>query len=108
MTVNPHWASMMTQTVTIEPYSSPGSHIGKETYGTGVEYRARFVEKTRLVRSASGEELAARGVVWINASSGISTKDRITLPDDTQPPILAVESYPDEMGNTHLKLILGF
>lgn len=106
--IDPELASLLTQSVTIEPYSSPGSHLGGETYGTGVDYKARFVQKHRLVRTVDGEELAARGVLYVDASSGITTKDRVTLPDSTQPPILAVESYPDELGNTHLKLILGY
>lgn len=105
---------LMPSTVTISTRSSHNSY-GEASYGSGTSYRARVVAQTGFVRAAGGfglsghfETVEVRTVVWIASTGVITTDDRITLPDGTTPPIVAVERYPDEDGTHHHKLMLGW
>lgn len=95
-------ADLMTQTVTIEPFSGLGSH-GEATFGAGVEYPARVWGKARRVRTGAGEEVTSTVQALLGtADAPVGPRDRITLPSGfalIQPPILAVLRSPDEAGS---------
>lgn len=93
-------------TVTVEPFSTNNAY-GEASYGTGVEYLARTETKTRFFRRADGSEVVSVAVTYLADAPTVSTKDRITLPDSTQPPIVAVESMPDEVGTYYTAVFTG-
>ncbi len=74
---------------------------GEDSYGVMVEYPARVVNKIRRVRDPNGEERISTANATIATAEAISPFDQITLPDETSPPILAVETFPDEAGGHH-------
>jgi len=96
-------APLCQQTVTVEPYASQDAY-GAETYGSPVTYQARVVGKVRRITAASGEERVSTVTVYLVDSTGLTTRDRVTLPDGwtpSQPTILAVARVPDASGAEH-------
>jgi hypothetical protein len=100
---------MLAQTVVVT------TRTGHSVYGTaafstsGSTYRARIVDKPGFVRSQQGENVAVKSVAWIASTGTISVSDQITLPDGTTPPVIAIESYPDEDGAQYFnKAYFGF
>lgn len=93
-------ATMLSQSITVTPWASQDGY-GKATYGAAVSYRAQVVHAQKMVRRDDGQEVLATTQVILAGQPSISTKDRITLPaafTPNQPPLLAVESFPDERG----------
>lgn len=94
----------MAATITREPFLSQDK-FGERTFGAGVAIQARVQEREERVTIPSGEEVLARGRVYLGALTGATTADRITLPDGTTPEILAVRKVDDEDGPHHEVLI---
>lgn len=94
------FADLMNATVTVEPFSSRGDY-GDPTYGTAVSYSARVSYRQVRVRSRDGTESVARGAVWLRSSVAVDERDRLTLPDGSAPPILAVDRPGDADGSPH-------
>ena len=92
----------MADTVTIEPYS--GQNVNQEnTYGASVSYTCRVVGKRKSVRRPNGQEAVSTAQVYLDRHVAVDPNSRITLPSrftPQQPPILQVESLPDEDGTT--------
>ena len=94
------WASLrglMKQTVTYEPFATHSSPFDDApTYGTSRILRARVVEQTKLVRADDGKETISGRVAWVDEEDAtITNRDRLTLPDGTQPAIVRVERSRD-------------
>ncbi len=113
MSFEDDFLDLMPATVTITT-SAARSVYGQPTWSSvGHSYDARVVVRQREIRLATGQTAMSACTVWI-ASTGtnISIADRISLPagtlPSTAPPILLVESYPDEDGPHHYKLELGY
>lgn len=98
---------LMPSTVTISTRTTHNNY-GEPSYGSGTSYRARIVNKPEFVRGADGEVIEVRTVVWMRSTGTIDASDRITLPDGTTPPILAVARFPDDDGTHHHRLSLGW
>lgn len=101
--------TMMTSTVTVSTRSSHNNY-GEASYSTSsVSYRARIVEKPGFTRAANGEEVGYSHTLWVRSTGSVSitVTDKITLPDGTAPPVVAVERLPDESGPNHCKVHLG-
>ena len=94
---------LMPATVTVAPTTGVDGY-GTPSYGAPVSYRARVVYKQELVRTPSGDEITARGHVWLVTAVRIPDVNRITLPDATTPQILVSENYPDQSGAHHSKV----
>jgi hypothetical protein len=97
---------LMPATVSHAPFVSR-DEFGAPTYGASTDYRARVIYKPTHVRGPAANIVLAKGVVWIAGTPGIQSEDRITLPDGTTPPILAVARIPDENGAHHEKAFFG-
>ncbi len=102
---------LMPHTVTIATVASRDEY-NKRTYSTAVTYTARVLERMTRVVDREGRETIATHVVWIapHADSGAPALEpdaEITLPDGSTPPIIRVESIPDEDGDHHVKVYLG-
>ena len=92
--------SMMTSTLKISTRSGHDNY-GKATFAaTTTNFRARIVEKPGYVRGPEMEEVAYRHVAWVRSTgaTSITASDRVTLPDGSTPPVVAVEVYPDDDG----------
>jgi len=107
VTIEAEFAEMMVDTVIIEPGLTTTEFYAQPSFGAPVSYRARVVRENRMVRSDTGEEQISRTHVWIFGIAGATPKDRITLPDGTQPLIMTVDRYPDENGPHHEVVYLG-
>jgi len=102
------FSDLLTQSVTIEPYSSSDGY-GGATYGAAVTYKARVVGKQQLVKAISGQDKVSMFTVYLKSNAAIDSRSRITLPADyvpNTPPILAVGLYPDEDGIHHTQIYL--
>lgn len=96
----------MTDTITREAYVSQNNY-GEASYGDAVTLKARVVRKPEVVTTAAGEvgsavrEVVSSAKIYCVGVTGWSTRDRVTLPDGSQPVIIAVHLYPDENGEHH-------
>ena len=97
---------LLKETVTISPWVSQDAY-GAVTYGMPVSYKARIGHSNKIFRGAEGQEIVAQAKVWLGATNVVSTKDRITMPDGTTPPIISTERFFDESGPSHTVLYLG-
>ena len=105
MTVS-DWSDLMPETVDVYSIASRDSY-GSANYGTAASYSARVLRKPTRVVDVAGDEVMAKGVVWIAATETIDPEDAIELPDGTRPPILRIDRVPDESGDHHLKVYFG-
>lgn len=72
---------------------------GKKSYGEDVEIRAHISTEHRLVRNAQGQEVASSGSADLDgAYPSVKESSRITLPDGSQPTIVAVATSYDSSG----------
>lgn len=100
MTIEADFLELMTQTATREAFSAYNTYA-EATYSAGVSVNCRVVNKPRMVRNAEGKDVISNAQVWCYGTPGFSVKDRLTLPDGTQPVIIQVGKFPDENGNHH-------
>lgn len=97
---------LLNQTVTIEPESSRDVH-DKVTFGTAVaDVKCRIEGSTRTLRLPGDAIQIIKKEIFVLGDTVVDDKSRITLPDGTQPPIVAVEDMPDRDGVTFYRLIL--
>ena len=71
---------------------------GAPRYGPPSTVPGRWVRRPRLSRQADGATLTSSSFVRIPVVLGLTPEGRITLPDGSQPPIISVETSPDENG----------
>jgi hypothetical protein len=88
----------MPHSVTLAARSSVDGY-GKPTYGAGTAYQCHIERKTRVVRGIDGQERVSGCAVYLSETAGITPLYRITLPDGTQPTILAVDRFADRNGD---------
>ena len=91
---------LLPSTVRLEPHMGADVY-SKPSWGNPVEAAARVVYVEHKTTDDAGQEIVARGKVFLGGVYSVTTKHRITLPDGTQPPIVRVNKYPDESGNDH-------
>lgn len=92
---------VLPDSITVEPWTGQDAQ-GKPTFGAAVLIpHARVVRGKRMFRDATGQDVYAQAVVYAGADLiAIGPKDRVTLPDGTQPPVLGRPLvYPDETGS---------
>lgn len=104
VTMHPELLALCRQRITIEPYLE-SDRFGTSIYGQGGEYPARVVGEVKMVRATTGEEMVSSTKVTIpgppHGPASIDPRSRITLPDGSAPPILAMGTHPDEEGRLH-------
>lgn len=103
--IEDEFLELMTETATVtKRLTGPGSRnlYGVTTFATlSSPFRGRYVRKNRMVRTVSGDEVVSRSHFYFHGTPGLEPEDKVTLPDGTSPPILSVESYPDDHGSHH-------
>lgn len=101
-------ADLIIQTITIEPWLSEDMY-GNETYDTGITYKARVVGKAKMVRDQKGNEVVSTHTVYLLSNVVVDTRSRVTLPAGypvSQPPIMSVGRYPDDIDIYYTALFL--
>jgi|JI10StandDraft_1071094.scaffolds.fasta_scaffold02807_19 hypothetical protein len=126
MAFDNEFLSMMTDTVTVAPYTGTDAFLRK-TFGPVQRYRARIVGRGVALRRALNEDSAVIYDVYTDGvpvdedrrpleggSIGIFTiQDKLVLPpdvrwEDQEPEIFSVGRYPDEQGLHHYLIQCGF
>lgn len=102
---------MMPHTVYLHPTNGHNAY-GEPTYGSPQSFTARVIYKQQRVASMrtdhAGVEVVSMGVVWLAGNPTIDVdSDKLQLPDETEPLILAYETIPDEDGSHHTKIYFG-
>lgn len=100
------WFELMPQTVTIAEFAGRDSY-GKPMYGSAIPFRARITYGPVNVRTSTGNEVVARGVVWLGGTPVMSPEDQLVFPDGSIPPIVSVDRVEDEFGPHHVKVFFG-
>jgi hypothetical protein len=102
---------LLTETVTRQPYTGQDKY-GQATFGSAENVQCRIVQRPEIVRQAGGEstgvmrEVVAKARIYCRAVPGWGLRDRVTLPDGSQPVILEVHTYPDEDGEHHQVVVV--
>jgi hypothetical protein len=87
--------------VTVETVAGR-EQIGNEvTYNQPQSVMGRWVRRPRLARQGDGALIMSSSFVRIPVVEGLTPEGRVTLPDGSQPPIVSVETSPDEDGNLY-------
>ena len=97
-------------TVYSDSTSASPSLYGNKTYSTnGSTFACRYVEEIGAMRMNEDESIPYTGIAWVDSTGNITMSDKVTIPSgESHLPIVALKSYPDELGNTdHQKLFLG-
>lgn len=82
--------ALMRQTITIEPFQGNTGAEAQPSYGAGVQRKARILHANRLVRDMDGREVLSSSQAMVDleglaASVETRVRDRVMLPDDTEP-----------------------
>lgn len=94
---------VLKESITVSEFLSRDSY-GAPQYGSPASYSARLVRVNRLVRNGEGSQEVSSHHLWVEPITGLTSEWDITLADGSNPVILAVESYTDEIGPTHMKV----
>ena len=92
---------LMPHQVTFEP------RVGSDLYADGgygnpiVVEHARVVYENVKTTDDGGQDVIARGKIYLGGVFGVTPKHIVTLPDGSHPPIVRVLQYPDEEGAHH-------
>jgi len=90
-------AHLMFDEIVIEKFSASDGY-GDSSFGTPTSYKARIVRKPRMVRSSTGEDVVSMATIYLADESGVTVKDRVTMPDGSKPLILSIGGFPDRNG----------
>ena len=111
----PELQSLCRQTVQVAARTGIDSY-GQPTFAANVAFRARVSGRRRLVRNDQGDQVLSTHTVYFAAAPAVGAHDRITLSTGdvnstetgaTQPPILAVGKYPDDLGRISMTVFLA-
>jgi len=106
MTVEAPLLALMPHTVTVRARTGIDGY-GKPSYAAGTSVRARVSFRPTKVRGADGQDVVARGTAILSEPLDVSPHDRLTLPDGSEPPILASAKVPDAKGFHHTSIFFG-
>lgn len=101
---------LMSDTVTVYPFTSFASGAGATYSGTGTAYVCHINMKNHMIVTHDGREIMARGRIVFGSVAVIGVKDKVVLPAEytpVSPPILAVNISNDENGNHHTTIEIG-
>lgn len=98
--------SLMNQTLTRKAGTGYNSR-GDATYSTAsTTYACRVEGHRHIVKDGSGRDVVVHHEVYVGTTStggvpAITPQDRVTLPDNTVPLLVAVDTVRDESGTHH-------
>lgn len=79
---------------------------GKRKYAAGISYKVVIEKRAKFVRVEDGVAAADISSIQFLDPVQVKTTDRITLPDGTQPQIMAVEGAKDSSGNFYAPKVI--
>ena len=92
----------MRDQVTLIPFVRKSGAYGAEEFNTSNEVgplRATIIQQTRQVGNSEGEIRISDKQVWVHSPGHeITTKDKIRLPDGSEPAVIALRSHKDIRG----------
>lgn len=96
MTIETAFSSMMPSTVSLNAVASTDAY-GKRTFsGTTTSIQCRVQQTRRMVLTQDGQQIPVEGSVYCYGTSIATVNDKLTLPDGSVVPILAVETRNDD------------
>ena len=100
MSLDAAFLEYMTQEITVAKFASENAHGDRSFSTSTTTHKARIQFKQHLTVNSQGQEVVARGLAFLGASSsgvmpGLTPTDQVTLPDGTTPPILSVDRFAD-------------
>lgn len=100
--------SSLQATVTHKPYSS-NDKFNKPTYGTNVSRKCIVDRNQKWLRTAQGEEKLSLAKLTFPYPVTVDERDKFTLPDSTEMPILHVKGIVDPTTNAEyaVEVFLG-
>lgn len=84
---------LLPHVVTVRPFL--GDSGDGYLYGPAVQVRARVDARPKLVVGVDGQQATANATLVLPPGAPVALLARITLPDGTQPRILAVRTHHD-------------
>lgn len=89
---------MMPSTVTLNAVQTTDEY-GKRTFsGASTSIQCRIQTSRRLIMSEDGKQIPVEGTVYCFGTSNATVNDKLTLPDGSVVPIIAVETKNNEDG----------
>jgi hypothetical protein len=101
--VEAEFLEMLADTCTIAPWVST-NEFGEFTRGAAVSFACRYQPMTQKILSLKGEELISSGILYVNRTTAVDSRDELTLPDGSKPRILRPELIRDELGPHHVRI----
>lgn len=98
----------MPDTVSIQPFASLDGY-GKATYGAAVSVRCRIEQGAKNVKDFSGQDAVSMTQLYLNRTTAVGLKDKITLPAGSvplNPPIINSMLVKDDAGAHHVEVYL--
>jgi len=65
-------------------------------------YDALIVQKVTPIRDRNGVQVVSNTQIYLSGNTTIDIEDKLTLPDGSQPLIIAVQKYPNFGGTTDI------
>ena len=107
MSFDPEYLTLMTQTITVYPYTSVDIY-GKKVYSTsGTAYDAYIQEQPVKVLNYMGAEVIASHTVYIASTSRLDITSKYVFPAGEAPHPIRLDVMYDEDGIHHNVLICG-
>lgn len=100
------FSALLPDTVTIEPYTGSDGYGGPQ-FGSAVTYKARIRGGAEDVKNAAGEEVVSNMQIYVNTTTPIDTRSKLTLPSPwvpTNPPIIRVDPVTGFKARHHIKI----
>ena len=98
MGIEAAFADLMPSTVTVNTMSTTDSYGVRTFSGSGTSIQCRIQKSRKLIISEDGKEIVEEGRVYCYGVATVTVSDKLTLPDATVVPILAVETRNDDNG----------
>lgn len=90
------------QSIQVQAASTPDQY-GSPTWSTAAStYACLIIQKVQSIRDRNGVDKVSNTQIYLSGNTTINIDDKITLPDATQPLIIAVQKYPDFTGTNIL------
>ena len=94
----------LNQNIQVQAASTPDQY-GTPTWASTTAastYACLIVQKVASIRDRNGVNTVSNAQIYLSGNTTIHIDDKITLPDATQPLIIAVQKYPDFTGSTNI------
>ena len=107
MSFDPEYLTLMTQTITVYPYTSVDIY-GKKVYSTsGSTYFAYIQEQPVMVLNYMGAEVIGSHTIYVASTSRLEITSKYVLPDASTPHPIRADVMYDEDGIHHNVLVFG-